>query len=158
MFAFINKGTLYFYYKKTYKKEYEAKDYTDLYLFKNDILCLTQEQIKLFLMDIKTKTIFYSIEIGYWTHFEQKYIFDLVDTGGDNFLIIKKFMKAGRGTFSSLYIITEYLKNDDEKYVEGCNIEIGGKKPLKILETEDKYFLFLRDDCIQILCNKNLLE
>ena len=124
LFAFINDEILYFYNMKTIKKEYEAKNYNNLYLFKNDILCLTQKQIKLFLMDIKTKEILFNIEIGYSNHFRYKIILDLINTGGDNFLIISEYSRAGRGTWASLYILTEFLKNDNDKYVEGSNIEI----------------------------------
>ena len=109
-------------------------------------------------MDIKTKTIFYNIEIGYHDPFKYKIILDLINTGRDNFLVMKKYSRAGRGTFSSLYILTEYLKTDEDKYIEGCNFEVGIKYPVKMLETEDKYFIFLRNDCIQILCPKELLE
>ena len=158
MFAFINEKILYFYNMETIKREYEVKYYSDLYLFKNDILCLTQKNITLFLMDIKTKTIFYNIEIGYLSHYRSKIILDIIDTGGDNFVIIQKYSKAGRGTFGFRYILTEYLKNDDEKYDEGCNIETVGRYPAIFLEAEDKYFIFLSDDCIQILCPKELIE
>ena len=162
--AIIKSNNLYFYNINKLNKIYENKEnkYSNIYLLKNNIIGLISidnEEIYLHLMNIKNKNILFNTKLGGSKQLNNQKIqnmFPLFDD--DSFIIVHQYRLGKYGEYDHFYKTYEFIKVDDNQYLQGNLITVNRRPVNKFYEKDNKCFFELANRNFTFFYPKNLIN